>query len=320
MTAVSIRQLTHVYPGGRRALDGLTLDVFPGTLFGVLGPNGGGKTTLFKILSTALRPTSGGVSLSGSDLALRPREARRKIGVVFQNPSVDKKLTVLENVVFQGRLYGLSGETLRGRAEELLRRTGLWDRRTERVDRLSGGLQRRVEIAKGLLHRPEILLLDEPSTGLDPGARRDLWIHLDELTRDGVTVLVTTHLMEEAARCGRLLLLHEGRRVAEGTPSELVAEIGGDVVTITTSDPDRLARDVNERFSAGAAVVDGAVRLERNDGAGFVPRLVEAFPGLVDSITVGKPTLEDVFVRRTGHRFWSEPAETGASAEKRGKG
>jgi ABC-2 type transport system ATP-binding protein len=304
--SASVKDLTHVYPGGRKALDALSFDVPSGALFGVLGPNGGGKTTLFRILSTALSATAGSVVLGGADLASNPEDVRRRIGVVFQSPSLDKKLTVWENVTFQGRLYGLSGADLASRAERLLRRVGLWDRRGEAAEKLSGGLQRRAEIAKGLLHGPAVLLLDEPTTGLDPGARRDVWIYLDELKKEGVTVLVTTHLMEEAERCDRLLILHEGRKVAEGTPVSLKAEIGGDVVLVQSPDPKRLAAGLKDNLGAEAAVLDGAVRLELADGARFVPKIVEAFPGLVTSVTVGKPTLEDVFIRRTGHRFWGE--------------
>lgn len=306
MNAVQIENLVHVYPGGRRALDGLSFAVAPGALHGVLGPNGGGKTTLFKILSTAMAPTSGSVAVDGRNLSDAPDEVRRRIGVVFQNPSLDKKLTVWENVTFQGRLYGLSGNDLKARAEALLRRVGLWDRRADFAEKLSGGLQRRVEIAKGLLHQPAVLLLDEPTTGLDPGARRDLWTYLDELKKEGATILVTTHLMEEAERCDGLTLLHEGRKVAEGTPTVLKAQIGGDMIQVRSTEPEALARGLKEKLSAEASVVDGVVRLEHADGPRFVPKIVEAFPGLVVSVTVGKPTLEDVFVRCTGHRFWGD--------------
>jgi ABC-2 type transport system ATP-binding protein len=324
MSAVIVHDLTHVYPpaarGGapRKALDGLSFEVPAGSLFGVLGPNGGGKTTLFRILSTALIPGGGRATLGGADLGADPLAVRRKIGVVFQNPSLDKKLTVWENVVFQGSLYGLSGADLSARAEALLRRVGLWDRKEDAAEKLSGGLQRRVEIAKGLLHKPEILLMDEPTTGLDPGARRDLWAYLAELKKEGVTVLVTTHLMEEAERCDGLLIVHQGRRVAAGTPAALKAEIGGDIVSAQSPDPARLAAGLKEKFSAEALVVENVVRLERPEGPRFVPQLVESFPGLVESVTVGKPTLEDVFVRHTGHRFWNEaPAPAPAKGRKR---
>jgi ABC-2 type transport system ATP-binding protein len=307
--SVIVENLTHIYPGGRKALDGLSFGAPKGSLFGVLGPNGGGKTTLFRILATALVPTSGRVSVDGDDLSSAPEPVRRKIGVVFQNPSLDKKLTVWENVTFQGRLYGMRGTALSEKAEVLLRRVGLWDRRADAAQNLSGGLQRRVEIAKGLLHGPRVLLLDEPTTGLDPGARRDLWQYLAELKNDGVTVLVTTHLMEEAERCDSLLLVHQGKSVAQGTPVDLKAEIGGDVVSAQSSDAPRLAEGLRDKFGVSAETVDGTVRFERERGHEFIPKLVESFPGLVQAVTVGKPTLEDVFVRRTGHRFWAEPTE-----------
>ncbi len=312
VTAVAVRELAYAYPPARRgalpraALRGVTFSVASGELFGVLGPNGGGKTTLFRILSTALRPTSGEGSLLGLDLSRDPGRVREKIGVVFQSPSLDKKLTVLENLGHQGRLYGLSGAGLRRRAQCLMEKVGLADRAGDRVEHLSGGLQRRVEIAKSLLHGPELLLLDEPTTGLDPGARKDLWTYLAALAKDGVTVLITTHLMEEAERCDRLAILDQGRLAALGTPTALKAAIRGDVVGISTANPAGLAQGIRRAFGLEVVVLEGAIRLEREEGHRFVPQLVEAFPGLVQAVTVGKPTLEDVFVHHTGHRFWSQ--------------
>ncbi|MBL8023404.1 MAG: ATP-binding cassette domain-containing protein [Elusimicrobia bacterium] len=313
--AVEIDGLRHDYPPRQRgadpspALRGITFSVQPGELFGVLGPNGGGKTTLFKILSTALRPTGGRAVLLGHEVAVSPEKVRETIGVVFQSPSLDKKLSVLENLIHQGHLYGLEGETLRRRATDLLARLGVADRSSDGVETLSGGLQRRVEIAKGLLHEPSVLLLDEPTTGLDPGARKDVWTYLSSLTKQGVTVLVTTHLMEEAERCSRLALLDKGLLAALGTPARLKDDIRGDVVTVITTDSDRLIEGVRAQFGVEAKEVDGFVRMDRPDGHRFVPQLVEAFPGLIVSVQVGKPTLEDVFVLHTGHRFWAEQSE-----------
>lgn len=313
--AVEIDGLRHDYPARRRgagpcpALRGVSFSVQAGELFGVLGPNGGGKTTLFKILSTALCPTGGRAVLLGHDLGTSPAGVREKIGVVFQSPSLDKKLSVFENLLHQGRLYGLEGEDLRRRAVDRLERLGVADRASDVVETLSGGLQRRVEIAKGLLHDPAVLLLDEPTTGLDPGARKDVWTYLATLTKQGVTVLVTTHLMEEAERCSRLALLDQGTLAALGTPAQLKEAIRGDVVTVTSSDSTRLIEGVRQQFGLEAILRDGAVRIERPDGHRFVPQLVEAFPGLVTSIHVGKPTLEDVFVLHTGHRFWADQTE-----------
>lgn len=313
--AVQIEGLRHDYPARRRggapspALRGISFTVEAGELFGVLGPNGGGKTTLFKILSTALRPTAGQAVVLNHDVGVSPHLVRETIGVVFQSPSLDKKLTVLENLVHQGRLYGLRGAGLYTRAKDLLERLGVADRASDAVETLSGGLQRRVEIAKGLLHSPALLLLDEPTTGLDPGARKDVWTYLASLTQQGVTVLVTTHLMEEAERCSRLALLDKGLLAALGTPARLKEDIRGDVVTVTTSSPMKLMDGVRSVFGLVAAEMDGAVRIERLEGHRFVPQLVEAFPGLIETVQVGKPTLEDVFVRHTGHRFWAEKPE-----------
>ncbi|MBK8576507.1 MAG: ATP-binding cassette domain-containing protein [Elusimicrobia bacterium] len=314
--AVQIGDLRHDYPPRTRrgppcpALRGISFTVEPGELFGVLGPNGGGKTTLFKILSTALRPTAGQAVILNHDVGESPDRVREKIGVVFQSPSLDKKLTVLENLIHQGRLYGLHGVPLQARAGELLERLGVADRASDAVETLSGGLQRRVEIAKGLLHSPALLLLDEPTTGLDPGARKDVWTYLATLTQQGVTVLVTTHLMEEAERCDRLAILDKGLLAALGTPSRLKESIRGDVVTVTTADAARLIEGVKTTFGLVATEMDGAVRIERLEGHRFVPQLVEAFPGLIETVQVGKPSLEDVFVLHTGHRFWTEKAET----------
>jgi len=297
--SVDVESLTHRY-GERVALDGVTLSVRSGEVFGLVGPNGGGKTTLFKILSTALVPSSGSARVAGIDV--RDGAVRRRIGVVFQSPSLDGKLTVAENLLHHGHLYGLSGGGLRQRIGEELARFGLADRAVERVEKLSGGLQRRVELAKSLLHRPEVLLLDEPSTGLDPGARRDLWDALRSLK--GVTVLLTTHLLEEAERCDRLAILHKGKVVALGEPSALRAEIGGDVVTVRSREAEQLAAAIREKLGESPQVADGMVRLARDRGHELVGRLVEAFPGMIESVTVAKPSLEDVFLSKT-REIWS---------------
>ncbi|HEX3554189.1 MAG TPA: ATP-binding cassette domain-containing protein [Thermoanaerobaculia bacterium] len=308
--AVEARGLRYSYPGKRKggptrpALAGLDFDVPAGSIFGFLGPNGGGKTTLFRILATLARPESGTVRTFGADLATQAREVRRRLGVVFQSPSLDVQLSVRENLVHQGHLYGLSGRELDGRIAAALERFGLAERRDQRTKELSGGLRRRVEIAKALLHDPRLLLLDEPSTGLDPGARRDLRETLESLRAAGVTVLLTTHFMEEGDRCDRLVLLDRGTIVAEGAPAALKEEIGGDVVTLTGPDPAGLARDLAARFPGPAPEVrDGAVRIERERAHELVARLAEAFPGRIDAVTVARPTLEDVFLHRTGRPF-----------------
>jgi ABC-2 type transport system ATP-binding protein len=304
---IRIENLQHSY-GDRRALNGVSFDVRPGEIFGLLGPNGSGKTTLFRILSTLMLPTAGRAIIAGFDPAQQPDEVRRRIGVVFQSQSVDIKLTAAENLRHQGHLYGLRGAVLRDRIREMLQRVALVERSGEKVESFSGGMQRRVELAKGLMHRPQILLLDEPTTGLDPGARRDLWQYLQELRlQENVSVIITTHLMEEAERCDRLAILNLGEVVALGTPLELRGQIGGDVILLEAVQPDPLAMRIEQKFKIATTVLDGKIRMERKDGHRFITDIVEAFPGEIQSISVSKPTLEDVFIHRTGHRFWNEP-------------
>src|SRR5437764_7516567 len=303
---ISVRDLVHRYDD-RAALNGVSFDVRSAELFGLLGPNGSGKTTLFRILSTLMIPVAGRALILGFDGARDPNGLRRQIGVVFQAQSIDVKLTAAENLRHQGHLYGLRGAALKSRIAEMLARVGLADRAREKAETFSGGMQRRLELAKGLLHHPQVLLLDEPTTGLDPGARRDLWQYLRILRdEERVTVLVTTHLMEEAERCDRLAILSEGKLVALGTPAELKQEIGGDVIVLETGEPENLASRIRARFKIEVRVVGKQVRIEKCQGHRFVTDLVEAFPGEIDAVSVAKPSLEDVFIRRTGHRFWSE--------------
>jgi ABC-2 type transport system ATP-binding protein len=307
---ISVQDIVHRYDG-RTALDGVSFVVHRAELFGLLGPNGSGKTTLFRILSTLMVPTGGRATIMGFDAAKDPDGLRRQIGVVFQARSIDAKLTAYENLWHQGHLYGLHGWSLKSRIMEILGRVGLADRAKERVETFSGGMQRRIELAKGLLHHPSVLLLDEPTTGLDPGARRDLWQYLSILRdQEHVTVIVTTHLMEEAERCDRLAILNEGKLVALGTPAELKREIGGDVILIEAYNPESLADRIRVRFKIQVTVMDNKIRLERENGHHFITDVVEAFPGEIQAISVSKPTLEDVFIHRTGHRFWSEGQKT----------
>ena len=302
--AVSVSRLVHRY-GERLALDGVSMTIDRGEIFAFLGPNGGGKTTLFRLLSTLIPIQSGAVEILGLDVARQAGLVRRRIGVVFQAASLDRKLTVDENLWQHARLYGLPRELFAERRHEMLARFGLADRARELVETLSGGLRRRVELAKGLLHSPQLLLLDEPSTGLDPGARSDLWEYLNRLRDEfGVTVVLTTHLLEEAEKADRLAIMSAGSLVALDTPEALRATVGGDTIWIESDQPVEVAAGVTARFDVAATVVDGRVRLEQRDGHLWVTRLVEAFPGRITSISVGKPTLEDVFIARTGHRFW----------------
>ena len=306
---ISVQDLVHRYDG-RTALNGVSFEVRHAELFGLLGPNGSGKTTMFRILSTLMVAGGGHAVIMGFDAAREPNQLRRQIGVVFQAQSIDLKLTAAENLWHQGHLYGLRGTALKSRIVEMLARVGLSDRANEKAETFSGGMQRRLELAKGLLHHPAVLLLDEPTTGLDPGARRDLWQYLQILRdEEKVTVIVTTHLMEEAERCDRLAILNEGKLVALGTPAELKREIGGDVILLDVQDAESMAERIRARFNVDAKVLAGQVRLERENGHRFITDVVEAFPGEIESISVSKPALEDVFIHRTGHKFWTEDAE-----------
>jgi len=307
---ISVQNVVHRYEN-RTALNGISFDVKDAELFGLLGPNGSGKTTLFRILSTLMVPTAGRALVQGYDVAKEPALLRRQIGVVFQAQSIDPKLTAYENLWHQGHLYGQHGAALKSRILEILRRVGLSDRAKEYVETFSGGMQRRVELAKGLLHHPSVLLLDEPTTGLDPGARRDLWQYLKILRdEENVSVIVTTHLMEEAERCDRLAILNEGKLVALGTPSDLTKEIGGDIVLLDARNPEALAIRIQQRFQTDATVMDNKIRLELENGHRFIAEVVEAFPGEILAMSVSKPSLEDVFIHRTGHRFWTEANDT----------
>jgi ABC-2 type transport system ATP-binding protein len=319
---VRVENLTHRY-GERLALDNLSFQASRGDIFGLLGPNGGGKTTTFRILSTLIPPQSGNVTLFGFDLARQPREIQKRIGVVFQSPSLDKKLTAFENLWHQGRLYGMSGVDLKVRIAYVLNRVKLGDRIHDMVESFSGGMRRRVELAKGLLHGPKLLLLDEPSTGLDPGARRDLWQYLRELAvEEGVTSLMTTHYMEEAEQCTRIGILNAGKLVALGTPDELRSTIGGDVVTLRSKNPAALKAEIEKQFvDLKVELIEDLVRVETPKGHVLAAKLGAAFGGSVDAMTISKPTLDDVFIKKTGHRFWVD-AETPdhGKAKKKGGG
>jgi ABC-2 type transport system ATP-binding protein len=314
---VVVDAISHRY-GERTALRDVSFSVKPGEILAVLGPNGGGKSTLFRILSTLVPPTEGTVRMLGRAPGEDHRGVRRAIGVVFQSPSLDFMLSGRENLMHQGHLYGLRGRALKGRMADLLEVVGLAERASEPVSSYSGGMRRRLEIAKALLHAPQVVLLDEPSTGLDPAARLEMWDHLKRLRDDqGVTLVFTTHLLEEADSADRVAVLDGGRLVALDTPDQLKAMVGGDVLTLETDDPAALARDIAARFDLQAAVTEGKVHVERERGHEFLTDLIEAFPGRIDSVSLGKPTLDDVFLHVTGHTLAEADLEAPAPPVKR---
>ena len=308
--ALSVRGVSHRYRE-RTALQDVDLTVPVGQVFGLLGPNGGGKTTLFRLIATLLPLQQGSISVCDTLVDQAPNAVRRLLGVTFQSASLDGKLTVRENLTHQGHLYGLSGMPLRERIREALERLGLADRQAELVDKLSGGLKRRVELAKTLLHRPRVLLLDEPSTGLDPGARREFWETLHALRRQfGTTILVTTHLMEEAEHCDNLAILNQGQIVASGSPGELKQSVGGDCLTIRTNHAARLAEQLQARFGYPVRRLEDELRIEHPRAAELLSELVTNYREEMNSISLSQPSLEDVFLARTGHRFWEKNVDS----------
>ena len=288
----------------RRALDQVSLSVPEGEMFGLLGPNGSGKTTLFRILSTLLSPTSGSARVAGYDVTRQAVQVREHLGVVFQSPALDPQLTVAENLRCAGNLYGLGGADLDGRLQKAAEAMDVRDRLDDLVQTLSGGLQRRVEIAKCLLPRPRVLLLDEPSTGLDPAARAGLRDLLAGLRREsGVTIVMTTHLLDEAEACDRVAVLHRGRLIAGGEPSALRAKLGAEVAVICSRDPQSIAERLRRESGWSVQVRDGKVRVALPAGDNGAARLVAMMAGAADSVTVGRPTLEDVFLDLTGETW-----------------
>ena len=290
--------------------------VIPGEIIGILGPNGGGKTTLFRILSTMLRPISGSASIFGFDVVDQPHEVRAELGVVFQTPSLDLKLTAYDNLLHHGRLYGMSHTEVREHSVQWLERFGLGDHHRQRVDRLSGGMKRRLELAKALLHEPRLVLMDEPATGLDPAARRELWQLLENLREDkNITIAMTTHGIDDAERCDRVAILHRGKLIAFDSPEALRSRIGGDVLSIEPDLTDgrtaeSLAGAISERFGPWSQgepqIVEGTIMLRRDRGAAAVAEIASAFPDKVRAIAVRRPSLEDVFLKETGSPLWSD--------------
>lgn len=274
----------------------------------MLGPNGSGKTTLFRLLCTLMPLQTGEIQIGGYSVRDNPLAVRGQIGIVFQSPSLDKKLTVDENIACQAALYGITGAELNQRRDELLEQLDLVDRRHDFCEQLSGGLKRRVELAKGMLHRPRLLLLDEPSTGLDPAARLQLWHALTSMADQGTSILMTTHLLEEADKADRVIILADGKKIAEGSPHQLRSELGDGVVTVESSQPDQVASVIRENLSVDVMQADHQLRLTVDAPADFVPVLAACLQeaGLsqsVQSIAVGRPSLEDVFIEKTGQRF-----------------
>ncbi len=314
--AVSVRGLTKRY-GEVEAVRGIDLEVARGETFGFLGPNGAGKSTTINILCTLVEPTSGTAAVAGLDVVADRAAVRRRIGLVFQEPTLDGPMSGEQNLRFHGELYGVDRRTAAARREEVLRTVGLWERRADPVSTYSGGMRRRLEIARGLLHSPQVLFLDEPTIGLDPQTRASIWDYLARLGEaEEITVFVTTHYMDEAEHCDRIAIMNEGLIVALDTPEALKAQVGADRVVVTTDDDDAALLAIRRAFGLEAAVREGAVTVSVPRGAEFVPRLFAALTAEgvgVRSVSVTRPSLDDVFLAHTGTTLRDAEASRGPS-------
>ena len=314
---VEISSVMHRY-GSTMALNDVSLKIIEGNLSGLLGPNGSGKTTLFRLLATLLPVQSGQISVLGYDVHRDASRVREQLGVTFQSPALDGRLTVEENLRCHGQLYGIDRRSIHDRTRAVLHQLQLEDRRRDRVEQLSGGLCRRVELAKGLLHRPRLLLLDEPSSGLDVLARRRFWKLLDDVRRaDGTTVIVSTHLMDEAEQCDQLFLLNEGRIVKRGSPSELRCGIDGERLTVRCHDVAGAAAIVLQMFGEPPAIHGDSLSIRTDGATHHLPKLMERLGGDVVSVEVAQTSLDDVFVELTGRGLADECPVEPDSLEKR---
>lgn len=297
---IEVRNLTRRY-GDLVAVNHVHFDVGRGEVFGFLGPNGAGKTTTISMLTTLLRPTEGSATVGGYDIVHQQEQVRETIGIVFQEPSLDERLTAAENLEFHAVLYNVPAAERRDRIMRVLRMVQLEDRASDQVERFSGGMKRRLEIARGLLHTPRVLFLDEPTIGLDPQTRRTMWDYILGLREQtDITIFMTTHYMDEAEFCDRIAIMDRGEIVALDTPEGLKSQVGGDVVTVATANSTgalvAFARENNLAYSER----QHEIRFEVDDGARFIPRLVRDFPGDIESINLRRPTLDDVFLKLTG--------------------
>jgi ABC-2 type transport system ATP-binding protein len=299
------------------AVRGVTFAVQQGETFGFLGPNGAGKSTTINMLCTLARPSGGHASVAGFDIVRQATEVRRHIGLVFQDTTLDDYLTAEENLRFHGELYGVASSTLAVRIEEMLKMVELWDRRKHTVRTFSGGMKRRLEIARGLLHLPRVLFLDEPTLGLDPQTRSHIWSYIEELRRrEGTTIFMTTHYMDEAEYCDRIAIIEDGQIVADGTPSDLKASVGRDRVDLHTQDDAGAIAVLREHFGIEAKMSEGMVSLYVTGGEEFVPRLFAELGVPIRSVRIARPTLDDVFMSYTGRTI--RDAEASSGEQRRG--
>jgi ABC-2 type transport system ATP-binding protein len=298
--AIAVRDLVKNY-GEVRAVRGVNFEVAMGEVFGFLGPNGAGKTTTINMLCTLAKPTSGQAFVAGHDVVSARDDVRRNIGLVFQDPTLDGYLTAAQNLKLHAELYGVQSDLVKPRMRQVMEMVGLWDRKDSVVGTFSGGMRRRLEIARGLMHSPRVLFLDEPTIGLDPQTRRSIWTYIRELKeREEITIFMTTHYMDEAEWCDRIAIMDHGEVVALDSPAALKAGVGTDRVTIHTDDNDKAIEAIERQFGVEAKLSEGAVAFGVPAGEEFVPRLFAEFEMPIRSVSVSRPTLDDVFMSYTG--------------------
>lgn len=301
--AIAIKGLTHRY-GSKVAIENLQLSIPTGSVFGVLGPNGSGKSTLFRLLSTLVPIQTGKITICGMDIAEQQQRVREQIGVVFQSPSLDRKLTARENIHFQAALYGISKSETLERCDQLSQALAIEEQLDMKIDKLSGGLRRRVELVKGLLHRPRLLLLDEPSTGLDPLSRIELWQALVRLQQEhSTTVVLTTHLLDEAEKCDQVAILDQGKLLVSDSPEELRRSTGQMVLSIATADQTRVLELLEQNHRLKGIGDQGSVRVVLQEQEVSPVELFKSLGPLATSVTIGRPSLEDVFIKIAGKGF-----------------
>ncbi|HEX3908660.1 MAG TPA: ATP-binding cassette domain-containing protein [Mycobacteriales bacterium] len=309
--AVSVTGLTKRY-GDFEAVRGIDLTIEPGETFGFLGPNGAGKSTTISMLCTLITPTSGDAHVAGFDVVTQRDDVRRNIGLVFQDTTLDGYLTAIRNLKLHAELYGVPRAGLDDRLRQVLDMVGLWDRRDNKVATFSGGMKRRLEIARGLLHSPRVLFLDEPTVGLDPQTRSSIWSYIRELKRaEEITIFLTTHYMDEAEYCDRIAIMDQGRIIALDTPQALKASIGKDRVQIRTEDNERAIAALDRQFGLSATVSEGVVTFSVEGGEQFMPKLFAEFSEPISSVNVSRPTLDDVFMSYTGNTIRDAEATAG---------
>lgn len=312
MTSIAVARNVCYQYGTRTALDDVSFSVAAGMLFGLLGPNGSGKTTLFRLLATLIPMQSGELSVCGFDVTTQQSSVRRQLGVTFQSPAVDVRLTVAENLRCHGSIYGLSGATLNNRVSDMLTQFGIADRRQTIVGTLSGGLKRRVELAKGMMHNPKVLLLDEPTSGLDPRARQEFWdLVTAQQKTQGTTIIVATHLMPEAELCDRVLLLDRGRTVADGTPMELQSRLDGERLTVRLRDAGRHLDSLRTMIGGNVELQGDRITLRASNPAEQIREIIKSFGDQILGLELTRPSLEDVFLELTG-RSLSQTGDTNA--------